>query len=59
VSENYYEAGFQPFFAFAINSWGFAPGWYGIAPLALYMLKIAAQERRRRGPYQPGAKPQG
>jgi hypothetical protein len=32
--------GFQPSLLFsAIQSWGFAPGWYGVAPLALNLFK--------------------
>jgi len=33
-------AGFQPLFVLLSQSWGFAPGWYGTAPLALKVRDI-------------------
>jgi hypothetical protein len=41
-----------------IKSWGFAPGWYIIAPSALKPIEIIIWEHQGRDPFQPGAKPQ-
>ena len=39
VSKLTYGLGLQPFYLMSLHSWGFAPGWYGIAPLALKLLR--------------------
>ena len=39
VSKLTYRSGFQPFYLMSRHYWGFAPGWYGIAPLAAKSLR--------------------
>jgi hypothetical protein len=48
VSKLVMDRAFSPSLPIAITSWGFAPGWYSIAPLALMPLKIKSLQRRRR-----------
>jgi hypothetical protein len=46
-------AGFQPFSLLLFHSWGFAPGWYNIAPSALKLLKIIKLVAPKARPSSP------